>query len=66
MISLLIKHYNMNVYRLKKTKLKMYMKTLHLTSGCSQGHTFNTIAEPITELREKFPNAGANILHTYL
>jgi len=56
----------MNVYRLKKTKLKMYMKTLHLTSGCSQGHTFNTIAEPITELREKFPNAGANILHTYL
>lgn len=66
MIPLLAKHYDTNVYGLGKTKLKAYAKTLHLTSARSQGHTFDTIAGPIAELREKFPNAGANTLRTYL
>jgi len=66
MIPLLAKHYDTNSYGLGKTKLKTYAKTLRLTSAHSQGHTFETIAEPIAELREKFPKAGANVLRTYL
>ncbi len=66
MILLLAKHYNTNSYGLGKTKLKTYAKTLRLTSAHSQGHTFEMIAEPIAELREKFPKAGANVLCTYL
>ena len=42
----------------RMSKLKTYVKTLSLTSAHSQGHTFNTIAGPIAELREMYPNAG--------
>jgi len=46
----------------RKTKLKTYVKALGLTSTCSQGHTFDSIAHPIAELRKKFSNAGAEQL----
>ena len=42
------------------------MKALGLTNARSEGHTFETIAEPIAELREMFPTAGANALHVYM
>jgi len=48
------------------SKLKTYVKTLGLTSACSQGHTFNTITGPIAELRDMYPGAGAAELHTNL
>jgi hypothetical protein len=66
MIALLSKHYDTNIYGLGKMKLKTYAKALGLTSTRSQGHTFDTIAQPIAELREKFPIASANTLCTYL
>jgi len=50
----------------RKTKLKGYVKALGLTTSRSEGHTFETIAEPIAELREMYPMAGANALHVYL
>ena len=42
------------------------MKALGLTSARSEGHSIETIAEPIAELREMYPTAGANALHVYL
>jgi len=48
------------------SKLNVYMKTLGLTSACSQGHIFNTIAGPIAELRDMYPGAGAAELCTNL
>lgn len=42
------------------------MKALGLSSARSQGHTFETIAGPIAELRAMFPNAGAIELRTNL
>lgn len=42
------------------------MKTLGLTNAWSEGHTFDTIADPIAELRVIFPNAGAGMLRVYL
>jgi hypothetical protein len=50
----------------RKTKLKVYVKALGLTSARSEGHSFETIAEPIAELREMYPRAGANALHLYM
>ena len=50
----------------RKTRLKSYAKRLGLTSARSQGHTFDSIAEPIAELKKIFPNAGANLLRVYL
>ena len=47
-------------------KLKKYVKLLGLESALLQGHTFETITGPITELREKYPSAGANAMHAYL
>ena len=42
------------------------MKELGLTSSRSEGHSFETIAEPIAGLREMYPTAGANALHVYM
>ena len=42
------------------------MKALGLTNAWSEGHTFDTIAGPIAELREIYPNAGAKMLRVYL
>jgi len=39
---------------------------LGLTSACAQGHTFDTIAGLIAELRDMYPSAGAVELHTNL
>jgi len=50
----------------RKTKLKVYVKALGLTSSHLEGHTFETIAEPIAELREMYPTAGTNALHVYM
>ena len=50
----------------RSTKLKEYVKLLGLESALSQGHTFETIAGPIAELREKYPSAGAAAMRTYL
>jgi len=50
----------------RKTRLKMYAKSLGLKSTHSQGHTFGTIAHPIAKLREKYPKAGAELLHVCL
>jgi len=50
----------------RMTKLKEYMKTLGLTSACSEGHTFDTIAGPMAKVREMFPGAGARELRTHL
>ena len=44
----------------------MYAKALGLTSARSQGHTFDSIAHPIAQLRGKFPNAGAEQLQIHL
>lgn len=52
------------VYR--KTKLKTYAKALGLPNARSQAHTFDTIAEPIAQMREMFPRAGAETLRTLL
>jgi len=50
----------------RMSKLNVYVKTLGLTSARSQGHTFNTIAGPIAELRDMYPGAGAAELRTNL
>lgn len=42
------------------------MKALGLTSARSEGHSFETITEPIAELRGMYPTAGASALHVYL
>ena len=42
------------------------MKELGLTSARSEGHSFESIAEPIAELREMYPTAGASALHVYM
>ncbi len=42
------------------------MKELGLTSARSEGHSIETIAEPIAELREMYPTAGASALHVYM
>jgi hypothetical protein len=47
-------------------KLKGYVKELGLTSACSEGHSFETIAEPIAKLRDIYPTAGANSLRVYM
>jgi hypothetical protein len=44
----------------------VYTKMLGLKSTCSEGHTSDTIATPISQLRKRYPNAGAELLHTYL
>lgn len=44
----------------------MYAKTLGLKSARSEGHTSDTIATPISELREMYPNAGAELLRILL
>ena len=60
-------HFRRVLHRLSRvTKLKSYAKTLGLPSALSQGHTFDTIAGPIAELRKVYPDAGANALRTYL
>jgi len=50
----------------RKTKLKTYAKALGLPTARSQAHTFDTIAEPIAQIREMFPRAGAETLRTLL
>lgn len=50
----------------RKTKLKGYVKELGLTSARSEGHSFESIAEPIAELRKIYPTAGANSLRVYI
>jgi len=47
-------------------KLKCYVKELGLMSAHSEGHSFETIAEPIAKLREMYPTAGASALHVYI
>jgi hypothetical protein len=42
------------------------VKTLGLTNAWSEGHTFDTIADPIAELRVIFPNADASMLRVHL
>jgi hypothetical protein len=42
------------------------VKELGLTGACLEHHSFETIAEPIAELREIYPTAGANALHVYM
>ena len=42
------------------------MKQLGLTSTYSEAHSFETIAEPIAELRRMYPTAGARALRVYL
>ncbi|KAF8488655.1 hypothetical protein F5888DRAFT_1952455 [Russula emetica] len=66
MVLLLKKHYDTDTYGIGRTKLKHYVKELGLTSARSEGHSFETIAEPIAELREMYPTAGANALHVYM
>lgn len=50
----------------RKTKLKKYAKIIGLKGTRAQGHTFETIAQPIAELRKKFPKAGVLVLRTLL
>lgn len=59
----LLAHIN---WALRKTKLKKYAKDLGLTSARSQGHTSDSIAGPIADLRVMYPNAGAELLRTLL
>lgn len=66
MVQLLKKHYDTDTYGIGKTRLKNYVKELGLTSARSEGHSLETIAEPIAELREMYPTAGANALHVYM
>jgi hypothetical protein len=47
-------------------KLKVHVKRLGLTSTYSEAHSFETIAEPIAELRRIYPMAGARALQVYL
>ena len=42
------------------------MKELGLTTARSEVYSFESIAEPIAELRDMFPTAGANALHVYM
>jgi hypothetical protein len=44
----------------------VYAKMLGLKSAHSEGHTSDTIATPISQLRKRYPNVGAEVLHTYL
>lgn len=60
----LLMHRNNSFFR--QTTLKGYVKLLGLTTARSGGHTFETIAGPIAELREMYPTAGANALHVYM
>ena len=46
--------------------MKAYAKTLGLQSARAQAHTFETIAEPIAQLRKMYPRAGAETLRTLL
>jgi hypothetical protein len=39
---------------------------LSLKSAHSEGHISDTIATPISQLRKRYPNAGAELLYTYL
>ena len=39
---------------------------LGLTSARAQGHTFDTIAGPVAELKKTYPNAGAESLRIHL
>lgn len=50
----------------RRTKLKDYVKELGLTSARLEGHSFESIAEPIAKLRKIYPTAGANSLHVYI
>jgi hypothetical protein len=50
----------------RKSRLKVYAKMLGLESARSQGHTRDTIATPISQLRIRYPNAGADLLRIYL
>src|SRR5579863_3828534 len=50
----------------RKTKLKAYAKTLGLPSARAQAHTFDTIAEPIAQMRKMYPHAGAETLRILL
>jgi len=54
--------FNVLIWTFRKTKLKMYVKNLGLSSTCSQGHTFETIARPIADLKKVYPDAGAEVL----
>ena len=60
-----ISHFDVS-YNFRKTKLKRYVKELGLTSARSEGHSFETIAEPMAELRGMYPTAGANAMHVYI
>jgi hypothetical protein len=42
------------------------MKELSLTSAHSETYSFETIAEPISELRRMYPTAGARALRVYI
>jgi hypothetical protein len=55
-----------SILAFRKIKLKTYAKSLGLTSAHSQGHTFDSIAHPIADLRVMYPNAGAELLRTLL
>lgn len=44
----------------------MYVKNLGLKSARSKDHTFNDIARPIAELREKYEDIGAEQLRIHL
>jgi hypothetical protein len=46
----------------RKTKLKQYCKILGLKGTHAEGHTFESIAGPIAELRKKYPRGGAIVL----
>lgn len=50
----------------RMSKLKTYVKDLGLSSARSQHHTFETIAEPIAELKGMYPNAGAREVRMHL
>jgi hypothetical protein len=42
------------------------MKELSLTSARSETYSFETIVEPISELRRMYPTAGARVLRVYI
>jgi hypothetical protein len=53
-------------WNFRKTRLKVYAKMLGLKSARPQGHTSDTIATPISQLRIRYPNVGADLLRIYL
>ena len=52
--------------QIRETTLKKWLKEWGLQSSRKQAHTFETIAEPIQELKIKFPTAGASTMQGLL